>query len=322
MNKYKSCHLLEHGICFYPKNICSCCYAPYEADNLVPLIYSKDIYKGGNIEKDFLYEKINKWRNDAKNSRYIKSCEECYHLKLADWEQENYIDRVYITHFEKCNSNCIYCINNLDSGKRKDSTYKIVPVIDNMIEQGILKEGCEFHIGGGEFSIYPECGEIIEKYIISGFTKFIAIATNGIVFSDAIFKAINMNKACIIISVDSGSKKLYKRIKRVDAFNSLKKSLKMYTSTQRGKENTFLKYIVLPGINVSKWEFKKFLSLSKKYGINGIKLDIDGRYCRANNFTPEKKVTDFMKWCIGYAQKKGFNVETFQFYNLCLKNLS
>ena len=144
MNNYKSCNLLEHGICFYPKNVCSCCYAPYEQDELVPLICSAALYNGENIEKDYLFNKINKWREDAKNNKFIKSCNECYHLKSAAWTDENYIDQIYITHFEECNSNCIYCINNLDNGKRKTSTYKIVPIIDNMIEQGIIKKGCEF----------------------------------------------------------------------------------------------------------------------------------------------------------------------------------
>ena len=322
MNNYKSCNLLEHGICFYPKNVCSCCYAPYEQDELVPLICSAALYNGENIEKDYLFNKINKWREDAKNNKFIKSCNECYHLKSAAWTDENYIDQIYITHFEECNSNCIYCINNLDNGKRKTSTYKIVPIIDNMIEQGIIKKGCEFHIGGGEFSIYPECGEIINKYIISGFSKFIAIATNGIVFSQEIFNAMDLGKACIIISLDCGSAKLYKKIKRVDCFNDVKSSLKLYTQTENSRKNTFLKYIVLPKINDSKWEFKKFLGVAKKFGIKGIKIDIDGRSCRENSFSLSQKSQEFLKWCVEYSTKKGFEVETFQFYNLCLQKLS
>lgn len=319
MSKYKSCDLLEHGICFYPGNVCSCCYAPYEADELVPLIYPSPAYNGENINKDFLYKIINRHREAAKNNQYIKSCEECYHLKVSDWPEENYINQVYITHFEECNSNCIYCINNLDNGIRKKTTYKIVPIIDDMISQGILKEGCEFHIGGGEFSIYPECNEIIKKYVLSGFTKFLAIATNGIVFSKAIFEAMNEGKACIIISVDCGSGHLYKKIKRVDAFNKLKESLKLYTSSQKARENTFLKYIVLPKINDSKWEFRKFLSLAKKYGITGIKIDVDGKYCREKSFVIEKNTLKFLEWCVQYASKKRFDVETFQFYNQCLQ---
>ena len=319
MSEYKSCHLLEHGICFYPKNVCSCCYAPYEEDEFVPLIYSVSEYNGQKIDKEYLFEKINNWRNDAKNGKYIKSCQECYQLKMGDFSEKNYINQVYITHFEECNSNCIYCINNLDNGERKKDTYKIIPILDDMREKGILKQNCELHIGGGDFSIYPECTEIIEKYVLSGFSKFLAIATNGIVFSESIFKAMDLGKACIIISIDSGSKKQYKKIKRVDAFDKLKKSLKEYTKTETARNNTFLKYIVLPKINDSKWEFKKFLGLAKKYKIKGIKIDIDGRYCRQNSFNPDKKVSKFLKWCVEYANKKEFDVETFQFYNLCFQ---
>lgn len=319
MIEYKSCNLLEHGICFYVGNVCSCCYAPYEDDNLVPLIYPSSSYNGGNIDKDYLYNKINNWREKAKNGQYIKSCEDCFKMENREWSEENYIDQVYITHFEACNSNCIYCINNLDNGIRKKTTYKIVPILDNMIEQGILKQGCEFHIGGGEFTIYPECDEIIEKYVLSGFTKFLAIATNGIAYSEKIFDAMNNNKACIIISVDSGTKGAYKKIKRTDAFDKLKNSLKQYTKTENSRNNTFLKYIVLPKINDNKYEFHKFLDLAKKYGIKGIKIDIDGKYCRENSFKPNLKITNFLKWCIEYAEKKGFDVETFQFYNLCFK---
>ena len=309
---YKSCNLLEHGICFYNGNLCSCCYAPLK---YAPYIFP--YYNGEIVNIDALFLKINRWRNDAKNNHYLRSCQNCYQLETRDWADDNYIDQVYITHFYKCNANCIYCINDIKPSDKVRDTYDIIPILDNLKDKGVLKKGFELHIGGGEFTIYKESDAIIEKYVLSGFSSRIAIATNGIKFSKSIFNAMQENRACIIISLDSGNRNLYKKIKRVDCFDNVINNIKLYSSTVHSKDNTFLKYIVLPKINDNKKYFKQFLDIALDCNIKGIKIDIDGIYCRQKNYNIDEELLDFLKWSVDCSLEKGFDVETFSFYNQC-----
>lgn len=316
--EYKSCHLLEHGICFYNHNLCSCCYAPLDGLDKVPFFLP--VYRGSNIDLNFYKKRINFYRENAKQNKYLKACKYCYHLELKDWEEEYYIDQIYITHFEACNANCIYCINNLFPNERHNKVYKVIPVLDDLKEKGLLRSNCEFHIGGGEFTLYPECDELLEKYIISGFSNHLAVATNGIKYSNALFKAMEIGRASIIISLDCGSRNLFKKIKRVDAFNNIISNLKLYTSTELSLEHTFLKYIVIPNINDNKNEFQKFLNIAKKFNIKGIKIDLEGHYCRNQNYKIDEKLINFLNDMVERAKKQNFNVEIFQFYKQCLSN--
>lgn len=310
--RYKSCNLLEHGICFYINNLCSCCYAPLK---YAPYIFP--YYKGNLIDVDILFSRIKYWREGAKNNKYLINCKNCYQLEIKDWSEENYIDQVYITHFYKCNANCIYCINDIKPGDIVREPYDIIPILDDLKNKGVLKRNFEIHVGGGEFTIYKECNDIIEKYVLTGFSSRIAIATNGIKFSDSIYRAMKENKACIIISLDSGNRNLYKKIKRVDCFDLVKNNIKMYSSDDYSRNNTFLKYIVIPKINDNKRDFKQFLKIALECNIKGIKIDVDGLYCRQKNYNIEEKLLDFLKWSVNLAIEKGFEVETFSFYNQC-----
>ena len=310
---YKSCELLEHGICFYNWALASCCYMPQT--HMTSVTYIQPYYNGENINTDLLSSQIKRWRENAKQGKYLKQCKNCCKLEEKNWDDEFYINQVYITHFESCNLNCIYCINDNPIENRNPSPYKIIPVLDDLREKNILKENCEFHIGGGEFTIYPECDEIIEKYVLTGFVKRLCVATNGIRYSENLYKAMDTDKACVIISVDCGSSKLFKRIKGVDCFDKLKESLSKYTRSEKAKQNTFLKYIVLPQINDNKNEFKKFLNLASEYSIKGIKIDVEGRYSRNCNYKIDKKISEFILWAENYAKDIGFDVELFSFVN-------
>lgn len=316
--EYKSCHLLEHGICFFNSQLCSCCYAPQESLFEIPFLAF--FYNGEIINPNLYNKKINEWRENAKNGKYLKCCKDCYKLETKNWSEEFYIDQVYISHFEQCNSKCTYCITDIEPKKRKKSVYKILPVLNSLKENGILKRGCEFHIGGGEFTIYPECDKIIDKFILTGFAKRLAVATNGIKFSKSLFKAMDLDKAVIIISLDCGSKDLFKKIKQVDAFDKVINNIKKYTQSEKSREFVYLKYIIIPSVNDNKEEFKKFVDIAKKYNVQGIKIDIEGHYCRENNYIIPSALKEFLLWTIEFSNSQNIDTETFSFYNQCIKN--
>ena len=307
---YKSCNILLHGLCFYCDDIVSCCYAPNDKidGGIPPLLFHN--YKGEIIPKDVLFKKIREYSDQFLNGGCPKECENCFQIKEADWDEGEFINYITITHFSACNADCIYCSNNLAPEERTNNIYEIMPFLKYLKSEGVIKEDCEIHIGGGELTIYKECDELLEEFGMNGQTK-IFIPTNAIKYSENLHKALKSGSAHIIVSLDSGSKELYKKIKRADAFDKVVENLKKY-SQELTCPKISLKYIILPGINDSLKEFKKFLQIAKSINAYTI-IDIDARYLRSVNNIINPIYLNLAKKMKKEAEKMGLFTELYSF---------
>lgn len=318
--EYKCCEILKHGLCFYDNVLVSCCFSPRDQINKAkPPIIIND-YKGEIFSKEFLFEKINSYVDMFKQGDCPIECENCYHLKEKEWDEGKYIDYITITHFSKCNADCIYCTNNLQQKDRRNDYYNIMPILRSLKEQGIIKSGAQLHIGGGEFTIYKEADEILDEYILSGYAKAY-IPTNAIIYSKKLEEAIKKECAYIIVSLDSGCRKTYKKIKRVDKFDSVVKNLKQYVLSKKEyskfDKSISLKYIIIPKINDSYKEFNKFLDTAKDIGINNIIIDIDAQYARKCEYKINNYLLYFARNLMKRAQEQGFMTEMYSFLKQC-----
>ena len=282
--KYESCNLIQHGLCFFEQQVVSCCYSPVDQINgqHPPVLYAD--YKGELLKKEDLFSKISKYTNIFKKGGTPHQCVGCCKLEKRNWEEDDdqYINSITITHYSICNADCIYCSNNLTPEERTNEVYEILPVLQNLKEQNIIRKGVELHIGGGEFSIYKEHDSILKEFALTNFAR-VFIPTNAIKYSHSIFEALNNRNTFIIVSIDSGCRSTFKKIKRIDAFEKVVNNLKKYASTEISRQQITLKYIVLPTINDNLKEFKKFVNLAKKLKIKYISIDIDSRYSRSEN---------------------------------------
>lgn len=310
---YKSCHIVQHGLCFFDILLASCCFSPVDQINgQVPPVIYKD-YKGEVLTKEELFERMGKYTSVFKNGGCPRECENCYHIEEKDWDDEQYIDYITITHFSKCNADCIYCSNNSKVETRTNDVYDIMPILKSFKEQGIIKKNCELHIGGGEFTIYKECDEILDLFAIPNYAR-VFVPTNGIIYSHKLFRAMDEATTYIIISLDCGSRKLYKRIKRVDAFDKVMNSLKQYSATQKSRDAIRLKYIIIPTINDNLSEFKKFLRIAKKFGVQNLIIDMDARYSRKTNYNIDPYFINLAEEMNRIALKQNFITEFYSFF--------
>ena len=314
--KYKCCNLIQHGLCFFCGDLVSCCFSPNDQiEGGRPPIIIPD-YKGELISKAVLFGKIKEYTNIFKNGGCPKECTNCYHIEEKDWDEEEYINSITITHFSYCNADCIYCTNNLKKEERTNEKYEILPVLRDLKQQDIIKQGVELHIGGGEFTVYKEFEDIIEEFAITGFAK-VYIPTNAIKYSEKLNTAIKKGHVAIIVSLDCGCKKTYKKIKRIDAFDTVVKNLKTYASDGIKKGEIALKYIVIPSVNDNLKEFKKFLNTAKGIGIEHIIIDLDARYARELNYRVENILIQLVKDFEETAKREGFSTETYSFFSQC-----
>ena len=317
--KYKSCHILKHGLCFFYNAVYSCCFSPIDQINnqLPPVLYAN--YKGEQIEKDDLFAKINAYNEMFKNGKCPKSCEGCYQIQEKEWDNDEYIDYITISHFSKCNADCIYCTNGCEIYERTNNTYEILPFLKDFKEKGIIKQGCELHIGGGEFTIYKECDEILKLFAVNNYAR-VFVPTNAIVYSDLLFQAMDKATTYIIVSLDCGSRKLYKKIKRTDSFDKVINSLKKYAATEKSRDAIRLKYIIIPTVNDSISEFKKFLKIAKRFGIRNLIIDSEARYSRSVNHNIDEYYINLAQEMNRIALKQNFITEFYSFYLQCVNN--
>ncbi len=301
---YKCCNLVFHGLSFYPKDIMVCCYSPNENVNggQPPFLF-KD-YDGRIIPKEELFEKLRKYSSVFKSGSVPEECRNCFQIKEADWNEGEYINFITITHYSNCNADCVYCSNNYEPSERTNDVYKVLPFLKYLKDNGIIRQDCELHLGGGEFTIYSEAEDILKEFGENGFAK-IHVATNGIKYSEGLYNSIKKGNTRVVISLDSGTRKTFKKIKRIDAFEKVLKNAKLYTSAN--PPFVTFKYIIIPGINDNMSEFKKFLKICKNTDVEVITIDIEGRYLRKveNNINPFYfELAEKMK---NLAVKKGFN---------------
>lgn len=310
---YKSCHIVQHGLCFFDDKLSSCCFSPVDQINgqFPPIIFDK--YKGEIISKEDLFARIHKYSDIFKNGGCPKECNGCYHIEEKSWDEEDYIDYITITHFSVCSADCIYCSNNNEQFERTNKTYDILPVLKSFKEQGIIRKGCELHIGGGEFTIYKECDELLELFAVNNFAR-VFVPTNAIKYSPTLFKAMDEATTYIIVSLDCGSHKTFKKIKRVDAFNKVMDSLKKYAATEKSRDAIRLKYIIIPTVNDNISEFKKFLKIAKKLGVRNLIIDIDARYSRICNYKIDNYFIYLAQKMNKIALKQSFITEFYCFY--------
>ncbi len=311
---YKSCNLVQHGLCFFDGSLAVCCNSPVDQVNgqMPPLI--RNNYSGEIIPKEELFAELDKYANIFRDGGCPKECLNCYKIEEKEWDEDKYINEITIAHFLKCNADCIYCANNLSPEQRRETTYKIYPILKHYIEEGVIKKGCEFHISGGEFSIYNEANEILELIAVSGFAKVI-IATNGIRYLESLFKALDMGNTYMCVSLDSGTRTTFKKIKRVDAFDKVVSNLSKYAATETSRNAIRLKYIIIPGVNDNIREFKKFLSIAKSLSVKTIIIDLEGRYSRQTNHTIDDYFIELALKMEKIAKNNDFNTELYQFFN-------
>ena len=317
---YKCCHQILHGLCFFDNALVACCYSPVDqVHNLhPPMIF--DNYNGEIIKKDDLFKRIQPFVDTFKKGKVPLECGDCFKIEEKVWDEEQYIDYITITHFSTCNANCIYCSNNLTPEERTNNVYKIMPVLNSFKEEGVIRKGVELHIGGGEFSIYPEAEELLQNYSKDNFAR-IFIPTNAIKYNEFIFNAMDSGSTYIIVSLDSGTRETYKKIKRIDAFDTVIENLCKYTKTPTATKRLRLKYILVPGYNDNVQEFKKFLNIAHEFKAKYIKLDIDARYAKLVNFQINKHFELLVHKMQTLAEKEGFVLDIYSFLEQTLHSL-
>lgn len=282
--KYKSCRFIEHGIYFsytgngqlYIKHCCNMDGAPFHEQDIIQTV--SDI---NDIDFDDILKKKKIMRQNAKKGIYHPLCEKCWwELKDGDWDDEDYFSQITLAPIIRCNSRCVYCeIGNDDKLYNSKQVFEMFPVIQKLMSENLIRFDGSLRYMGGEPTLISDFEKITDLFVENGIPE-IYLPSSGIKYSKAIERACKKIDKCeIFISIDSGRPETYKKIKGINAYGLVLKSLKNYSkNTISSKENVISKYIVVPRYNDNTSEIDEWIKESIKSGIKSLAPDAERTY--------------------------------------------
>ncbi len=307
--KYLSCRYIEHGIDFEHTRLETCCFTCHSGGGHITL---KQEYAGESIDWEKLFEQKRKYRLDHRNGNLTPNCTGCVFLEEREWDEEDYINFLQFNYWIACNSKCTYCYE-VQNKKMFDKIkpYNSLPVIKDMIEKKILRPGGEVSFGGGEPTIAPEFEDLIRLLTANGF-KNMRIHSSGIKYSPAIAEAIQKGVLNVVISIDSGCEKTYKKIKRVNAYKKVLENMKKYALANQ-KEYGFVisKYIIIPNVNDNRTEIDLWLNSVVACKGRWIALDIEDVWYKTNRSVISSYYLDLVNYVLTKAKLLNMKVELY-----------
>ncbi len=274
--RYKSCHLIEHGISIDVNSIKACCLSREFNKGMLMIEYE---FENSKIDWEHLFFVKRHHRTHQKNGRDLPACEGCYNLREEDWDDEDYISFINFDHWSECNSHCIYCaVRKMKPRTRNNAFF----AVKELIKQGKFRNNGEITFQGGEPTILKEFDSLLKLFLEQGCK--IRIHSSGILFNRTIRNALKKGVVSIVISPDSARNGTYFRIKRVDKADDVWKNIAHYRRGLKDDKAKLVrvKYIIIPGINDNLEEVTEFLNKIKKLDIKSVIVDFEYTYANQN----------------------------------------
>lgn len=302
--RYSSCDLIEHGLDFAPNSINFCCRTTTEGGGFKKLI---DNYHGELLDLDKFFALKREYRNKMKSGEGIPECKNCIYLEERDYDDEDYISSINFNHGLNCNLQCVYCTFT-HGEKINEPEYDVYPVIKQLADNGYLKKGGFITIAGGEPTIGRNFEKFMRIFIEHGIAP-VRVLTNGIKYSEALAEALSLNYANIMISVDSGSREMYKWIKGVDAYDKVWENIDKYLKVQKYRSLVKTKYIIIPEINDSEEEILNYFDQTQIFNVGCVAFDIELTWYAENKDNIPQKLYDLVEFTVNEARKRGLVYE-------------
>ena len=311
--KYKSCHLIEHGISIDVDSIKACCLSR-DFDKGQLMIVPK--YMDSKIDWNTLF-KIKKGQRKIQQEKDLRACEGCYNLREEDWDDEDYISYINFDHWSQCNSNCIYCGVQANKPKTKNNTLN---AIKELIKLGKFKNNGEITFQGGEPTVLKEFEPLLNLFIKEG--SKVRIHSSGILFSRAIREGLKKGAVTVVISPDAAYKETYKTVKRVDKFNKVWDNIKHYRKNLKPEmqELVKVKYIIIPGVNDSFEEITEFVNKIKQIDIKSVIVDIEYSYANTNINNVSPHVYMLMDYIENFCNKNNISYDLYDSAKYAVQN--
>lgn len=330
MGKMYRCRYLAHGLYIHYDCFRHChlsIHSPNERNNnyIVPYTGPKD-----KADWDTVFATKNKLVKEMREGEIPPFCKGCHWIEEFDENSseqflsdfDNYLDMLWIGHTNECNANCIYCFSFQEIlENRTVKGYDIFPLFKELLDKKIynLEKAPNAHISFamGEPTIMKNFDDIIKIFAQYG-NKHFALYTNGIKTSKMVLNVLKREDIDIriVISLDAGSREVFKKVKKVDKFKETCNTIKDYAKAAKNPLGLGVKYIIIPNVNDTKEEIDRWYDLcTKQLGVKYIIADVEEKwFVRQNGEVPE-----YVKDLLKYIRQKSLDDNiSFEFYDRAL----
>ena len=272
--EYYCCDWINSGLHFQPTRLGFCCYGDQSIGDHPTIVEN---YSGGLID-DEITQKIQDFKKNFQKGEIPHGCQKCSLLEKRAWDglDEEYFDHFMIGHSHKCNSRCIYCCTNEVPEHLLNLRYDVYSVIKDLFERGKIKASNRALVTflGGEPTIFPEFEDLVHIFLEHDFQQ-IKVHSSGIICSKAVLKGLEAGAVSIVISPDSGTREMFKKIKRVDCFDKVWANTKSYKTAAKEDRLVEVKYIIMPDVNDDKAEIDLWFDKIVECGVKYIACDVE-----------------------------------------------
>lgn len=275
MKKSYYCEKLEKTLHFLPNEIKFCCSC---AEGI-----GIKLKNNSQIDKKKIEKAKNKYIKELEKGNIPKQCIGCPDYKeqerprlkeLLFSKKEVKVSHIIVDHFKQCDCSCVYCSQKILYPDVKQN-YELLPLIKQLYESGIIGEDLWVEFQGGNISMLKEFDSLMDEFQKQGCEKF-AFLINGIKYIPYVEKLKNAEKSFVCISLDSGTKETFAKIKNVDAFEQTIENIKKLD--QNTNILIELKYVIIKGVNDNLEELIRFLNIAKSVSsLSNVILEMDYR---------------------------------------------
>lgn len=255
----------------------------------------KFFYFERNNTADLYLQKRSQIIEKFKNGIVPDNCKNCPEYKEIDDNAEVNIKYVYIANRTACSCNCIYCYRSGKGNLKKKrilNTQKVWDIrkfLEEFENKNLFANDCRFVISGGNPEEFPK-DEL--QWLLNFATskkRSAEILTAGIYFSKEIETVLKeKSNVILIVSVDSATREVYEKIKRVNFYDAVWLNIKKYIDAAKNNPNSdvCIKYILIPNVNTDLNEIKEFLNKCAVIECNNIKVDFENYWISAHGSRP------------------------------------
>ena len=177
-----------------------------------------------------------------------------------------------------------------------------------MADKGYLKAGGHITIAGGEPCIAPEFNDLIQLFLDKKMEN-IRVLTNATKFSPIVQKGIEEGRINTVISVDSGTRETFIKVKRFDFYDIVWDNIKKYASVQKKPDSVKTKFILIPNINDTKEEIDKWIEKSIEAGVKHLAFDVEMFWFNDNKNNLPESIFNTFKYMINKINENNLGIE-------------
>ncbi|MGC8490163.1 MAG: radical SAM protein [Syntrophobacteraceae bacterium] len=215
----------------------------------------------------------------CKNCRFIIETDEDIELPSSS----RLTEFLHLQAFTYCNAKCVFCHLRSDAGgtpisRGYDLDKAVNRAVEQLFEADLVAPSCQVIFSNGEPSLSKETMKTLDSVTRKGLR--VMINTNAISFAPEIAKALESGKALVQVSMDSGDRESYRKIKGVDKFNSVAQNIDRYASHVKGGSRFWIKYIIFSKNNSTEI-MNNFIDFCINHRIKNVSVNAD--YCEGED---------------------------------------